>query len=139
MDEAFSPEELELAFTYHLVNQIVGADGVVAPAEARFVSRTFPPSLLASSGFVGSNGLFTPRWTEALGEALLVLPERSVEARVAIVETLFRAALADDEFLRAEASTIHRAARLLGLEDEAYAELVERLVTTEVDLDSTEG
>jgi uncharacterized tellurite resistance protein B-like protein len=131
MDEDFSLDELKLAFMYHLAHQIVGADGVVAPDEARYVERTFPELLLSRSGFVGEDGAFTERWREALGEALLRLPVLSVAERVAMVDTLFDAAMADDSLLEVEADTVRRAARLLALDDEQVSELIERWNTVE--------
>lgn len=138
MDEDFSLDELKLAFSYHIVNQILGADGRVDPVEARFLARTFPALLLERSGFVAADGSFTDRWQEALGEALLTLPTLSSAERVAIVDMFFRAAVVDDQFELTEASVMHRAARLLGLKEDEYAELLERLVTSEVALESTE-
>ncbi|MEZ4237193.1 MAG: TerB family tellurite resistance protein [Myxococcota bacterium] len=130
MDD-FSLDELKLAFTYHLAQQIVGADGEVAPAEAQFVERTFPELLMVRSGFVAEDGSFTARWREALGEALLRLPELSVAERVAMVDTLFDAAMADASLLEVEADTVRRAARLLALDDEQVGLLVERWQTVE--------
>lgn len=136
MDEDFSLDELKLAFSYHVVNQILGADGSVVPAEARFLEKTFPRLLLERSGFVDAKGAFTKRWHDALGEALLQLPTRSVPERVAIVDTFFRAALADEALEVAEAGIMKRAARLLGLQEEDYDQIVDQLVTSEVDLES---
>lgn len=137
MDEDFSLDELKLAFSYQLVNQILGSDGAVAPGEARFLAATFPPTLLERSGFVSSTGRFTPRWNEALGEALLRLPTLSVPERVQILDTFFRAATADDEFLGVEAEVMRRAARLLGLTDDEFGQVLVSLVTHEVTLEST--
>jgi uncharacterized tellurite resistance protein B-like protein len=139
VDEDFSLDELKLAFSYHIVNQILGSDGSVAPAEAKFLSTTFPAELLSRSGFVSSTGRFTPRWNEALGEALLRLPTLSVPERVQIIDTFFRAATADDEFLGVEAEVMRRAARLLGLHDEEFGQVLVNLVTHEVTLEETEG
>lgn len=139
MDEDFSLDELTLAFSWHMVNQILGSDGIVAPAEAKFLSRTFPKSLFTHSGFVSAKGEFTQRWYDALGEALLRLPELPIPQRSAIVATFFQAAVADDDFQWGEAEVIRRAARLLGLGDDAYADLVEALVTHEVEIETTEG
>ena len=138
MDEDFSLDELKLAFSYQLVNQILGSDGTVVPEEARFLERTFPKLLLERSGFVDARGSFTKRWQDALGEALLQLPTRTVEERVAIIDTFFRAALADDAFEVAEAGIMKRAARLLGLQEHEYDQIVDQLVTSEVDLESVE-
>lgn len=124
MDEDFSQDELKLAFTWHLVHQVCGSDGAVVEAERRFLAKRFPPVLLERCGFV-EDGQFTARWNEALGEALLVLPTLPLADRSAIVDTLLRAALADDELEKSEAEVVKRAARLLGLNDGQYAALAD--------------
>ena len=136
MDEDFSQADLELAFGWHVVNQLLGADGVVVPTEQGFLERTFPRAKLAASGFVDARGAFTPRWQDALGEALLQLPALPVAERVRLIETLFGAALADDVFEKEEGEVVVRIARLLGLKDDEYAGVIDRLVTNEVALDS---
>lgn len=140
MDEDFSLDELKLAFTWHIVHQILGSDGVVCEAEQRFVKRTFPDLLLERSGFFTETG-FTQRWQDALGEALLTLPTLSVPERVQIVDTLFKAAMADDQFEHAEGEILRRAARLIALQDEQVTQILEGLVTSEVELhtEETEG
>jgi hypothetical protein len=127
MDEDVPLDQLKLAFSYHVVNQILGSDGEVVPAEAGFLARTYPPTLLEQSGFVGSDGRFTERWQHALGEALLELPTLDTAERIAIVDVLFHAALADERFDVAEAGVVLRAARLLGLREEQVAPLVARV------------
>jgi uncharacterized tellurite resistance protein B-like protein len=127
MDEDVPLDQLKLAFSYHVVNQVLGADGAVVPAEAGFLARTFPPTVLERSGFVASDGRFTARWQHALGEALLQLPILPVAERVAIVDTLFDAALADDKLDVGETGIVLRAARLLGLREEQVSALVARV------------
>ena len=139
MDEDFELTELELAFCYHIVNQIVDADGVRAPEEARFLKATFPAGVFEKAGFVRADGHFSQRWHDACGEALLVLPGRPLEDRLRMVRTLFDAALADDAFEMEEEAVMKRAARLLGLAPEEYAAELERLVTSEVALDEPES
>ena len=46
MDEDVPLDQLKLAFSYHVVNQILGSDGEVVPAEAGFLARTYPSALL---------------------------------------------------------------------------------------------
>jgi uncharacterized tellurite resistance protein B-like protein len=134
VDEEFSLAELELAFSWHIVDQILHSDGQVAPTEARFLASTFPPAVMEKSGFV-EGGKFTDRWNEALGEALLRLPTLAVEDRVRILSTFFRAATADDEFLGVEAEVMRRAAKLLGLRDDEFNDALANLVTNEVTLE----
>jgi uncharacterized tellurite resistance protein B-like protein len=137
VDEDFSADELKLAFSFHIVNQILGSDGMVAPEEARFLERSFPKALLERSGFL-QGGRFTRRWNEALGEALLQLPVLPVTERVRIIETFFRAALADDQFAWSEGDVMKRAARLLALTPEDYGRVLDQLVTSEVTLETAE-
>ena len=133
MDDTFSTDELKLAFGYHLVQQIIGSDGVMSDDERWFVERTFPAALLDASGFRSEDGRFTGRWQAALGEALLQLPELPVADRVALIDTLFDAAVADSAFLNIEAETVRRAARLLALGEAQIGELMARWDTVEAD------
>lgn len=138
MDEDFARWELELAFTWHVVHQIVAADGQVTEAEREFVGRNLPQGVLEKAGFVTATG-FTPRFEAALGEALLLLPTLPKDDRAQIVRTLFRAAVADDDFARNEEVTVRRAARLLNLHEADYLDILDALVTSEVTLeDGTE-
>jgi uncharacterized tellurite resistance protein B-like protein len=140
MDEDFARWELELAFTWHVVHQILEADGGVSEVERAFVLRHLPAGVLQKAGFVDAAGGFLPRFQDALGEALLVLPALPVADRQQLVRTLFRAALSDDELARAEETTVRRAARLLGLGESDYLAVVDGLVTSEVTLeDGTEA
>ncbi len=138
MDD-FGLDELKLAFSYHIVNQILDADGVVAPAETRFLQRTFPRKLFEFADFVGKGGgSFTERWREALGEALLVLPTRPRDERLGIVRTLFDAAMADDSFAAVEANVVRRAARLLALDPEDVSDMIDTLILQDLSEDTTE-
>lgn len=137
MEETFSTDELKLAFSYHIINQISGADGIIEPEEAKFLQRSFPGRMLVEARFV-AGGRFTRRWQEALGEALLVLPALPVRERLALVETFFRAAIADDHLAWAEADVVRRAARLLSLSEAEYGALLDHLVTGEVTLETEE-
>lgn len=140
MDEDFSIDQLKLAFTYHIVNQILESDADVVPAEARFLQRTFPKDLLETSGFVDASGRYTQRWQDALGEALLELPVRlPVEERLAILETFYQAAISDDDFQYIEGNILVRAARLLGLKPEQFTARLEQLIGTgSIDLPAPE-
>jgi uncharacterized tellurite resistance protein B-like protein len=136
-DDDFARWELELAFTWHVVHQIVAADGVVGDDERAFVGRHLPEARLQEAGFV-NGGAFTPRFEAALGEALLLLPTLPVDDRCRIVETLYRAAIADEHFARSEEATVRRAARLLALQEAEYLRILDGLVTSEVTLESPE-
>jgi uncharacterized tellurite resistance protein B-like protein len=138
MEDDFARGELVLAFTWHVVHQIVDADGVVTDDERAFIGRRLPPDELERAAFVGPDGQFTKRFDAALGEALLVLPTLPLEDRTRIVETLYLAAIADEDFERSEEAIVRRSARLLGLRDEDYARILDVLVTAEVALETDE-
>ena len=140
MDEVFSIDQLKLAFTYHIVNQILESDDEMVPAEARFLERTFPKEVLSGSGFVDEKGRYTARWQDALGEALLELPVRlSVEDRLTVLETFYQAAISDDDFQYIEGNILVRAARLLGLKPEQFTARLEQLIGTgSIDLPAPE-
>ncbi|MCB9682419.1 MAG: hypothetical protein H6733_13210 [Alphaproteobacteria bacterium] len=118
----FELPHLELAFAYHVIQQVVGADGVVGDAELRFVEERFPPAVLRSAGFKDARGRFTDRYEEALGDALLELPVRlPMDARLVLIDLFLDASLADDDHGAAEAVHAARAARLLGIPDDVLA------------------
>lgn len=131
MDETFTTDELKLAFTYHISNQILQSDGIMAPGETAFLRASFPEDLFAASGFVDAKGHYTPRWNDALGEALLELPVRlSVEQRLDLLETFYRAAISDGDGQYIEGNILVRAARLLGLKPSQFTARVERMFGT---------
>jgi uncharacterized tellurite resistance protein B-like protein len=128
IDDDFSREQLVTAFRYQLAHRIVGADGSVSPAEKALLDRMFPAATLRSLGFVDHSGSFTQRWHDALGEALVALPSLlSVDERLDLIESLWAAALADDEVHPDEQKAVAHAGRLLGLPLEQIAERLKPL------------
>src|SRR5688500_9996346 len=110
MMDDFSLDELKLAFAYQLVHRILETDGSKVPIETRFVQKTFPADLLNRARFVQADGTYTPRYQEALGEALLRLPtELGTEERLGLIVTLWRAAVADGVFEDYEAASVAHA------------------------------
>ena len=140
MEEDFTIAQLKLAFTFHIVNQILESDDEVVPSEARFLERTFPKHVFENSGFIDANGRYTARWQDALGEALLELPVRlSVEERLGILETFYQAAISDDDFQYVEGKILERAAKLLALRPEQFTARMEALIGTgSIDLPAPE-
>lgn len=140
MPETFTVEELKLAFTFHIVNQILQSDGEIMPEEARFLEQTFPRQVFARSGFVDRKGHYTQRWQDALGEALLELPvQLTVDQRLGILETFYQAAIADSDFQYIEGNILVRSARLLGLKAEQFTARIEQLIGTgSIDLPAPE-
>ena len=119
----FPLDQLVFAFSYLMTQRITGTDGATHAAEARFLAQRFPPARFTAYGFTNAAGAFTPRWHDAVGEALLELPVAlSVDARLDLVETLWRAALADAELHPDEQAAVEHGARLLGLPADAVAQ-----------------
>ncbi|HHO49830.1 MAG TPA: hypothetical protein ENK18_02915 [Deltaproteobacteria bacterium] len=136
--EDFETDELELAFCYHIVTQILGRGDALVPEEARFLQRSFPAEVFTRARFIGADGQYTARWHDACGEALMQLPTLPVERRLEIIASLLEATLADDVFELEEGVVIQRAARLLGLKPEEYGPLLDSLVTPEVPIETEE-
>ena len=116
----YTDDQLELAFAYHMVQRLIGADDSVHQAEIRFMEDRFPSSALRDAGFVDEGGTWTARWRSALELALAELGSRLDEDRkVALVQTLLGASLADRDFDSAEGGVVLQAASLLGLGGDA--------------------
>jgi uncharacterized tellurite resistance protein B-like protein len=112
----FDLHDLRLAFAYHVVHQIVGADQTLDASELRFVKHRFPASKLQRAGFLDASGGLTTRYTRAAGEAVIELPTRLTRLeKLAVLDLLLDASLADGEFHPAEGRLLLHAARLLGL------------------------
>lgn len=121
----FSTEELKLAFAYHVVQLIMGADQVVTEAENVYVKCHFPEDMLASSGFVDADGLLTPRFGEARDEALASLPDQlDQKTKLELVSMFVGAAVVDEQLDHGESQIFVAAASLLGVStDELDAHL----------------
>ena len=137
MDD-FDLVQLELAFSYHIVTQIMDADGTLTPAEMRFIEERFPADVLQASGFVGPDGEFTQRWHNACGEALMELPMQPEADRIRLLQSVFQATLADGRFERPEGEVLLRAGRLLGLSPEVVGPVITALVDNEVDVEAAD-
>lgn len=111
-----SLDHLKLAFAWHIVRQIVGADGHLDPKEEKFLHRKFPEGALGAAGFVDDGGLPSDAFRAALGEAMIGLPETlDLEAKIDLLDTFMDATLADDEFHHEEGNLLVKASRLLGM------------------------
>lgn len=122
-------KSLLLAFTYHLTRQIVGADEQVGAAEHDFLARTFPADAMTALGLLDTAGHCTPAFDAMRDEALRVLPQRLTPGeKLALVEVLVGAAAADGVLAAEEADALHGAARLLGVDDDAWASHLDGLI-----------
>ena len=124
-------EALQLAFAYHMVEQIIGSDEDLDPTELRYLDEVFPPSLMREHGFVDPDGYTTAAFEEARDVALLELPARLTPGeKLALVEILVGAAAADGVLAAEEVDVLHGAARMLGLDDRAWGEHLQGLIAS---------
>jgi hypothetical protein len=120
---------LQLAFTIHMAEQILGSDLDVVDEEAAWLHATFPPEMLRQTGLLGVDGHRTAAYEEARDVALLELPDALSEGeKLAVMEVLVGAAAADGLLAAEEANALAHAARLLGVGDREWASHLEQLI-----------
>ena len=113
---AFTTEQLTLAFAYHMVQRLIGADDAIHASELRFLESTFPAETMSASGFTKEDGTFTDRYRSALDAALIELPSMLTRsAKLSLLDTLFNASLADNNFDHTEGDVLVQCSHLLGL------------------------
>lgn len=119
----FDTEALKLAFSYHALEQIIAADGVLEPEEAAFLEQTFPRALMLESGFIDDVGGKTPLYADALDEALIELPDRlTLGEKLCIVELFVDATIADGVFRHSESEVLQQAAIMLGVTTDEWSQ-----------------
>jgi uncharacterized tellurite resistance protein B-like protein len=112
----FTDSQLELAFAYHMVQRLIGADDAIHRSEILFLDERFPQADLFEAGFLGDDGAYTKTWRAALETALTELKHRlSEERKIVLMHTLLSASLADRDFDAAEGEVLLQAATVLGL------------------------
>ena len=111
-------DDLKLAFSLHVVDQIVAADAQLTKAELKFLDDQFPKKRLLDRGFCDDDGVRTDAYHEAAMDALDRLPtELDSTAKVDLLQVFLAATVADDTFEMAEGNALVDAARLLDLSD----------------------
>ncbi len=119
---------LQLAFTLHMADQILGADAEIADSERSWLHDRFPPEMLVATGFLDDHGNLTAAYEEARDEALVTLPEElPASGKWQIMEDLVHAAAADGVLAATEADALGHAAQLLGVSDADWAQHIEEL------------
>jgi uncharacterized tellurite resistance protein B-like protein len=107
---------LQVAFTYHLLLEVVGSDGHVDGAELDYLQRIFPIDDLEAFGFVDGDGRLTDAFEEARDLALIELPDRlTLGEKLGVVEIVAEATAADGVLTPEEADTLAAVARILGI------------------------
>lgn len=114
---------LQLAFTLHMADQILGSDAHIDDAERSWLHDRFPAAMLRETGFVDADGNLTGAYEEARDEALVALPEElPASGKWQIMEDLVNAAAADGILAAEEAQAIAHAALLLGVSDDDWSQ-----------------
>jgi uncharacterized tellurite resistance protein B-like protein len=125
MDDAFSREELLLAFSHHIAHQVVKADGKLHPSEAEWLAVQFPHSILVEAGFVDDEGHTTPRYGRATREGVRTAGTTFSESdRRAMMFSFAEVAVGDLHYHWREGNVLRKAAVLLGLSGDALQEVL---------------
>lgn len=122
-------QRLQLAFAYHMIEQVIGSDADLHGEEVAYLSDVFPRELLARLHFLDEAGSRTAAFDEARDLALVELPERlTAGEKLGLVELLVGAAAADGVLTAEEVDALSAAARMLGLDDAAWSEHLDGLL-----------
>lgn len=132
---------LRRVFAYHVLREVVAADGTIDEAEQAFLDARFPPDALRTEGLVDSAGEPTVRLTEQFAHAVPQLRVHlSREDKLSLVDTFLQASLADGQLHHAESGAVVRAAELLELPSSAWlARLDAQGLGGDIDLPEPEG
>jgi hypothetical protein len=114
-------QRLQLAFAYHMIEQVIGSDAELDAEELTYLAEVFPPDLLIRLEFLDGAGARTAAFDEARDLALVELPERlTLGEKLALVELLVGAAASDGVLTAQEVDALSAAARMLAVPDVAW-------------------
>lgn len=123
--------QLQLAFAYHRVVELIGVDHQVDDAELAFLDATFPRDELRACGLLDGDGATTPRFADAVQTALTELPQLlTLGEKLALVELVAGASAADGVLVPEEADALAAVARTLGVDDAQWLGHLEALIAT---------
>lgn len=121
--------QLQLAFAYHVVLELIRADANVDGTELAFLEDRFPRHDLRACGLVDADGALVEQFAEVVQTALCELPERlTVGEKLALVEIVAGASAADGLLVPEEADALAAVARMLGVDDRQWLEHLEGLI-----------
>lgn len=117
--------DLQLAFSLHIADLILGDATSRDPGEAAFFARTFPESRLQAADFLAADGTHNDRYHEAAMAALDTLPDAlDDDAKCALLQVFVEAVKADGQIEAGEARSLVDGGRLLEIGDAALASLL---------------
>jgi uncharacterized tellurite resistance protein B-like protein len=122
-------EQLQLAFAFHMVQELAGADAQLDQSELDWIRSTFPLARLKAAGLVDVTGRTTPLFDELRHRALGELPELlAPEQKLELVELIARASAADGVLAAEEADAIAAVARILEVPEDQWLGLLDGMV-----------
>lgn len=141
MAEPFDLDTLQMVFAYHVVEEVVGADGEISDEELAFLQERWPREVMAERELLDSQAKPTARFESARREAIARLPTSlTPAAKLELVQLFFHAGMVDGHLDRGESEVVMRAADLLGVPVEEWMALLgESDHVGEVDLPEPEG
>ena len=120
---------LKLAFAYHVITELVRADGQISDREVAFITATFPGTDLARAGFVDVEGRMTQTFVEARDRALVELQDRLSEGdKLVLIQQIADASAADGVLMPEEADALSAIAAILGVADRLWLDHLEGLI-----------
>jgi uncharacterized membrane protein YebE (DUF533 family) len=123
---AFSLDDLQLAFSLHIADLILGDEAARDPDEAAFFARTFPADRLLAAGFRDATGQPTDAYHEAAMAALDTLPSALHDKeKCALLQVFVAAVMADGEVEPGEARSLVDGGRLLEIGEGALRDLLQ--------------
>jgi len=141
MSEAQELDTLRLVFAYHVVQQVVAADGVVDDDERAFLEAHWPQARLTELGLLDSTGQPTEAFHQARNTAVSQLrTQLELEQKLELIDTFLQASLSDGHLHHAESAAVVQAARLLDLPGSVWlARLEDNGLVGDVDLPEPAG
>jgi hypothetical protein len=122
-------EQLQLAFAFHMVRELAGADAQLDRAELDWIRSTFPAGQLKAAGLIDVTGRTTPLFDELRHRALVELPDLlSPEQKLDLIELVTKASAADGVLAAEEADAIAAVARILGVPDDQWLGFLDGLL-----------
>lgn len=132
---------LRMVFGYHVVQEVVAADGAIDERERAFLESHWPSQLLVERGLLNAQGERTPLFDAARAQAIDTLKrDLTLEEKLGLIDTFMQASLSDGHLHHQESATVVRAAQLLDVPSSAWLGRMEAQgLAGEVELPEPDG
>lgn len=134
-------DTLRMVFGYHVVQEVVAADGTVDASEAAYLESHWPRQHLVDKGLLDSTGAPTEAFHSARNAAVSQLKTLlELEQKLSLIDTFLQASLADGHLHHAESAAVVQAARLLDVPGSVWlARLEAQGLAGQVELPEPDG